>query len=93
MREARRKTLGFPPEQRVPVTPIHINPREPSMNAEAIETLGDKIGQAALKSLVRLCPEIKTATSAQQEAACAAMRAKAKERWVDEFLDDARAAP
>jgi hypothetical protein len=62
------------------------------MNTEAIETLGNKIGQAALTTLVRLCPEIKTASHAQQDAACAAMRAKAKE-VVDEFLDDARAAP
>lgn len=62
------------------------------MNTEAIDTLGQKLGQAALKSLVRLCPEIKTATPAQQEAACAAMRAKSGE-VVDELLQDTRAAP
>ncbi len=58
----------------------------------SIDLLGQKLGTAALTTLVRLCPEIETASPAQQEAACAAMRAKAKEA-VDELLDDAKAAP
>lgn len=58
----------------------------------SIDTLGQRLGTAALTTLVRLCPEIRTATPARQEAACAAMRAKAGEA-LDELLTDARDAP
>ena len=57
-----------------------------------IDILGQKLGTAALTTLVRLCPEIRTASLARQEAACAAMRAKAGEA-IDELLEDAKAAP
>jgi hypothetical protein len=57
-----------------------------------IDALGQRLGTAALTTLVRLCPEIRTASPARQEAACAAMRAKAREA-IDELLDDAKAAP
>ncbi len=59
---------------------------------KAIDTLGQRLGTAALTALVRLCPEIRTATPARQEAACAAMRAKSGVA-IDELLDDAKAAP
>lgn len=58
----------------------------------SIDALGQRLGNAALTTLVRLCPEIRTANPARQEAACAAMRAKAREA-IDELLADAKAAP
>jgi hypothetical protein len=58
----------------------------------SIDTLGQRLGNAALTTLVRLCPEVRTASPARQEATCAAMRAKAREA-IDELLDDAKAAP
>ncbi len=58
----------------------------------SIDILGQKLGTAALTTLVRLCPEIRIASPARQEAACAAMRAKSKEA-IDELLEDAKAAP
>ncbi len=57
-----------------------------------IDILGQKLGTAALTTLVRLCPEIRTASPARQEAACTAMRAKAGET-IDELLTNAKAAP
>lgn len=62
------------------------------MNANPIDTLGKKLGDAALTLLVRLYPDVRSATTAQLDAACAAMRAKAQS-VVDELLDDARDAP
>lgn len=62
------------------------------MNTAAIDTLGKKLGEAALTLLVRLAPEARTAPDDRLEAACAAMRAKARE-VVDELLADAQAAP
>lgn len=62
------------------------------MNTEAIDTLGNKLGEAALTALVRLCPEIRTATRTQQEAVCAAMRAKVSDA-LDELFEDTKAAP
>ncbi|MDP2430746.1 MAG: hypothetical protein Q8O33_01805 [Pseudomonadota bacterium] len=58
----------------------------------SIDLLGQRLGTAALTTLVRLCPEVRAANPARQEAACAAMRAKSKEA-IDELLDDANAAP
>lgn len=58
----------------------------------SLDTLGQRLGNAALTTLVRLCPEIRTASPARQEAACAAMRAKVGEA-IDELLADAKAAP
>lgn len=62
------------------------------MNANPIDTLGKKLGDAALTLLVRLYPDVRNATTAQLDAACAAMRAKAKP-VVDELINDARDAP
>lgn len=62
------------------------------MNHAAIDTLGQRLGQAALTVLVRICPETRSASNDQLEAACVAMRAKSKQ-VVDELLADAKAAP
>jgi len=65
------------------------------MNAASqrnLDTLGNKIGHDALTTLIRLCPDIRTASPSQQEAACAAMRAASKDA-VNQLLDDARDAP
>ena len=62
------------------------------MNIAALDTLANKLGTDALTALVRLCPEIRTASPAQQEAACAAMRAVSKDA-INELIDDARDAP
>lgn len=62
------------------------------MNHAAIDTLGQRLGQAALTVLVRICPETRSASNDQLEAACVAMRSKSKQ-VVDELLADAKAAP
>ena len=62
------------------------------MNQQAIDTLGQRLGQAALTVLVRICPETRNASNDQLEAACVAMRAKSRP-VVDELLADAKAAP
>jgi hypothetical protein len=62
------------------------------MNTEKIDRLGHELGQAALRTLVRLCPEVRTASDERVEAACAAMRAAIPEA-VDELLADTQAAP
>ena len=49
------------------------------MNTESIDRLGQALGQAALRTLIKLCPEVRTASEERLEAACAAMRAKAKD--------------
>ena len=60
--------------------------------ANPIDTLGNKLAEAALTILIRLCPEIRTASAERQNAACAAMRAVSKS-VVNELIDDARDAP
>jgi hypothetical protein len=62
------------------------------MNANPIDTLGKKLGDAALTLVVRLYPEVRQASTAQLEEACAAMRAKSRP-VIDELMDDTRAAP
>ena len=63
-----------------------------STQASNLETLGNKLGTAALTTLIRLCPEIRTASDDLREAACAAMRAKSQQA-IDELLDDGQACP
>ena len=60
--------------------------------ASNLETLANKLGTAALTTLIRLCPEIRTARDEIREAACAAMRAQSKAA-IDELLDDGQACP
>lgn len=61
-------------------------------NANPIDTLGMKLGDAALTLLIRLYPDVSHATPAQLDAACAAMRAVSR-KTVDQLIDDARDAP
>ena len=60
--------------------------------ATNLETLGNKLATAALTTLIRLCPEIRTASDDLREAACAAMRAKSGAA-IDELLEDGKACP
>lgn len=62
------------------------------MNTDKLDTLGKKLADAALTLLVRLYPEVRTASANELEAACAAMRAKARS-VIDELIDDATDAP
>ena len=62
------------------------------MNTAALDTLANQLGTDALTTLLRLCPEIRTASQTQQEATCAAMRSAAK-ATIDQLIDDAQDAP
>lgn len=62
------------------------------MYADKLDTLGQKLADAALTLLVRLYPEVRTASTTELNTACVAMRAKAKS-VIDELSDDVRAAP
>jgi hypothetical protein len=66
--------------------------QERNMHADKLDTLGKKLAETALTMLVRLYPEVRTASTTELEAACAAMRAKSME-VIDELIDDAKAAP
>jgi hypothetical protein len=57
-----------------------------------LDTLGNQLATAALTTLIRLCPEIRTASHELREAALVAMRARSRE-VVDELLDDTQACP
>jgi len=63
-----------------------------SQTTNPIDTLGQKLGDAALTLLVRLYPDVRLATNGQLDAACAAMRAQSKE-VVGQLVDDATNAP
>ena len=63
------------------------------MNPHTPDLLATKLAEAALTLLVRTCrKEVAAASHAELDAACAAMRAKARP-VIDQLLDDARAAP
>ena len=59
---------------------------------EHLDELGQRLADQAFRTLISLCPEIKTASPARQEAVCAAMRAKVAPS-IDSLLKDARLAP
>ncbi|NVZ10078.1 hypothetical protein HW932_12490 [Allochromatium humboldtianum] len=59
---------------------------------DSLDTLGHKLGEAALTLLVRLYPQVRQASNAQLDAACAAMRAQVGP-VLDELLTEAREAP
>jgi len=61
-------------------------------NTQALDTLGHKLGEAALTLLLRLYPEVRQANSAEMDAACAAMRAQSTQ-VIDWLLEDVRIAP
>ena len=89
------ETLGFGSEERVHVLVINHATRRTAMTptqATNLETLGNKLATAALTTLIRLCPEIRTASDDLREAACAAMRAKSRQA-IDELLEDGKACP
>jgi len=60
--------------------------------ASNLDTLGNQLATAALTTLIRLCPGIRTASEATLEAVCAAMRAKSGEA-IDELLEDGKDCP
>ncbi len=62
------------------------------IQAKNLDTLGNQLATAALTTLIRLCPEIRTASDEIREAVCAAMRAKSKAA-IDELLEDGQACP
>lgn len=62
------------------------------MNTAAIDSLDNNLATAALRTLVRVCPEIRTASPETLELVCAAMRAKSP-AVIDELFDDGSAAP
>lgn len=61
-------------------------------NLARLDELGQRLADQAFRTLISLCPEIKTASPARQEAVCAAMRAKVAPS-IDCLLEDARLAP
>ena len=63
-----------------------------TLATQNLDALGHKLGEAALTLLVRLYPEVRQATTAQMDAACAAMRAQSAQVIVW-MLEDVRIAP
>ena len=61
-------------------------------NFQRIDALGQRLADQAFRTLISLCPEIKSARAARQEAVCAAMRAKVVPA-IDSLLKDAQLAP
>ncbi len=61
-------------------------------NFDRMDQLGQRLADQAFRTLISLCPEIKTADTARQDAVCAAMRAKVAPA-IDSLLEDARLAP
>jgi hypothetical protein len=61
-------------------------------NFDRMDQLGQRLADQAFRTLISLCPEIKTTSPARQEAVCAAMRVKVAPA-IDSLLEDARLAP
>ena len=61
-------------------------------NLARIDEQGQRLADQAFRTLISLCPEIRSASPARQEAVCAAMRAKVAPS-IDSLLEDARLAP
>ena len=61
-------------------------------NLARLDELGQRLADQAFRALISLCPEIRSASSARQEAVCAAMRAKVAPA-TDSLLEDVRLAP
>lgn len=57
-----------------------------------IDALGQQIATAAMRTLIRICPETRQASSERLDAACAAMRA-ASPAVIDQLLANAKEAP
>ena len=61
-------------------------------NLARIDELGRRLADQAFRTLISLCPEIRSASPARQEAVCVAMRAKVAPS-IDRLLEDARLSP
>lgn len=61
-------------------------------NFARLDELGQRLANQAFRTLISLCPEIKTASPARQEAVCAAMHAKVAPS-IDSLLKDVQLAP
>ena len=61
-------------------------------NLARIDELGQRLADQAFRTLISLCPEIRSASATRQEAVCAAMRAKVAPA-TDSLLEDARLVP
>ena len=61
-------------------------------NLARLDELGQRLADQAFRTLISLCPEIRSASHARQEAVCAAIRAKVAPS-IDSLLEDARLAP
>jgi hypothetical protein len=62
------------------------------MKTEKLDDLGERIADAALKAFVRLCPEVREASSERIELALATMRA-ASQGVLDELMETLKEAP
>jgi hypothetical protein len=62
------------------------------MKSGKLDSLGERIAEAALTAFVRLCPEAREAAPEQLEPALAAMRA-ASPKVMDELMDNLKEAP
>jgi len=61
-------------------------------NFADVDQLGQRLADQALRTLISLCPEIRSASPARKEAVYAAVRAKVAPA-IDSLLKDARLAP
>ena len=61
-------------------------------NLARLDELGQSLADQAFRTLISLCPEIRSASPARQETVCAAMRARVAPS-IDRLLEDARLAP
>ena len=61
-------------------------------NFADVDQLGQRLADQALRTLISLCPEIRSASPARKEAVYAAVRAKVAPS-IDSLLKDARLAP
>ena len=61
-------------------------------NLARLDELGQRLADQAFRTRISLCPEIRSASPARQEAVCAAVRAKVAPS-IDRLLEDARLAP
>ena len=61
-------------------------------NFERIDQLSQRLAGHAFRTLISLCPEIKSAIPSHREAVCAAMRAQVAPT-IDSLLEDTRLVP
>jgi len=61
-------------------------------NFADVDQLGQRLADQALRTLISLCPEIRSTSPARKEAVHAAVRAKVAPA-IDSLLKDARLAP